>query len=118
MSALCCMDRTARQRLYYRLARECHFNAHELAARCGVGVRQLTHYFEQDIGRAPQEWLKEQKMIAAGYLLREAGAVKPVSMELGYSRADNFARDFRQAHGLTPREFLRQWRKYSMHFRI
>jgi AraC-like DNA-binding protein len=87
------------------LARRSHYNAHALADICGVTMRQLERYFEGDLGRTPQDWLNEQRMVAARYLLMESPQVKAVGLKLGYKRLSHFSRDFKRCYGFTPSTF-------------
>lgn len=90
------------------LARSSHYNARMLAEMCGVTLRQLERYFEGDLGRSPQDWLNEQRMVAARYLLAEIPLVKTVGIKLGYKRLSHFSRDFKRCYGITPSRF-RYW---------
>ncbi len=87
------------------LARHSEYNARALADLCGVTMRQLERYFDGDLGRSPQDWLNEQRLVAARYLLLETPMIKTVCSDLGYKRLSHFSRDFKRCYGLTPSQF-------------
>src|SRR6185295_1184700 len=95
-----------RVRVWLRLARECKYNAAELARQCHLSSRQLCRYCQQRFGMSPQEWLDEQRIITARYLLREKNGVKTVAHVLGFKQSSHFCRQFKFYHGLTPSQFV------------
>jgi AraC-like DNA-binding protein len=89
------------------LAQTAGFNAETFARLCGITTRQLRRHAQKAFGRSAQEWLNEQRLIAAGYRLKETGCVKTVSMELGFKHASHFSRQFKEHYGVPPSEFIR-----------
>jgi len=63
--------------------------------------RQLKH----DLGRSPKEWLNEQRMVAASFLLLSRGCVKEVSFELGFKQPSHFCREFKKVYSVTPVQY-------------
>jgi AraC family transcriptional regulator len=100
-----------KKRAWLRLAREAKFNAADMAALCGITLRQLERHAQQVFGCPPQQWLDEQRMIAADVLLRETDTIKEVAIQLGYSQASHFCRQFKQYFGFTPSQFIKQCRR-------
>jgi len=96
------------KRAWLRLGREAKFNASDMAAHCGITLRQLERHAQTTFGCPPQQWLDEQRMIAADILLREAETIKEVALQLGFSQSSHFCRQFRKHFGLTPTQFLKQ----------
>lgn len=96
------------KRGWLRLAREARFNATNMAALCGITPRQLERHSEKSLGCPPQQWLDEQRMIAADLLLREADTIKEVAFQLGFNQASHFCRQFKLHFGLTPSQFIQQ----------
>lgn len=94
-------------------AREAHFNVHTLAEITSITVRQIERCCREELGRSPQEWLDEQRLIAARTLLLEHDSVKRVAMELGYKQLSHFCRQFKACYGMTPSEFLISHRRVS-----
>ena len=95
-----------RQRLWPKLARKCGYNAGKLARICGLSLRQLERYFEEDYGRSPCDWLKEQRMVAARHVLRETKSVKGTALQLGYKQESHFCKSFKSCYGITPTKML------------
>ena len=87
------------------LAKAARFNNRELARMCRISVRQLQRDFRRCIGRTPQEWLDEQRMIAAQRLLKLGLSVKAVAIELGFKQTSHFCRQFKLLNGMTPSNF-------------
>lgn len=84
-----------------------NYDAEKLASYFQVHVRGLERHFRRDMGRSPQDWLNEQRMIAARWLLLEAKSVKRVAMELGFKQLSHFCRQFKACYGISPSEFVR-----------
>jgi len=88
------------------LASKCGYKSRELARALGITPRHLQRLFAAQIGRTPQEWLNEQRLLAAGQMLREARAVKEVAYRLGFRSASQLSRDFRNHFGVQPSTLL------------
>jgi AraC-like DNA-binding protein len=93
-------------RLLTELASKCGYKSRELARALGITPRHLQRRFAAQIGRAPQEWLNEQRLLAAGQMLRQARAVKEVAYRLGFRSASQLSRDFRNHFGVQPSTLL------------
>jgi AraC-like DNA-binding protein len=89
-----------------KLAGVAHFNARRLAALCGVSLRQLQRQFRQHVGKAPQDWLNERRIVIAREMLSSGAAIKVVAIELGFKQASHFCRQFKSANQMTPSEFI------------
>ena len=96
-----------------KLARDSGFKATRMAELCGMSTRHLRRCCLIRFGRSTQDWLDEQRIVAARWLLREQRSVKSVSYALGFKQVSHFSRSFKFYHGLTPTEYLalmdRQW---------
>jgi transcriptional regulator GlxA family with amidase domain len=82
------------------------FNAETFARLCGITTRQLRRHVRRTFGRSAQDWLDEQRMIAAGHRLKETPCVKTVAADLGFKQASHFSRKFKEHYGLPPTEFI------------
>ncbi len=91
---------------WLRMASLSDYNAHKLAELTGVTVRQLERYFYSDFHRSPQDWLNEQRMIAARYLLLEATSIKSVAIHLGFKTASHFSHVFKHCYDVSPSKYL------------
>lgn len=87
------------------LAAQAHFNAKELAKLCKLSVRQLQRDFRRQKGCTPQNWLNEQRLMAAQRMLQSGEPVKKVALDLGFKQASHFCRQFKMYHNLTPAQF-------------
>jgi transcriptional regulator GlxA family with amidase domain len=91
------------------LVRQCHFNLHELAAFFAITPRQVQRLFQEEVGRTPQDWLDEQRVLAAIGLLREGSCPKAVAAELGFCDQTHLTRHFKKFTGTTPGKLQRTW---------
>ena len=87
-------------------AESAHFDATELAGLCQLSIRQLQREFRRCLGRSPQDWLNERRIIAARRLLLAGQPVKRVAFELGFKQSSHFCRQFKSFNNLTPSEFV------------
>jgi AraC-like DNA-binding protein len=77
-----------------------------LAARCGVGSRYLRREFRSVMGMGIGDYILELRLRKARKLLAEDRAtVLDIAMESGFSSSQYFARVFKKAVGMTPRDF-------------
>lgn len=90
------------------IARESNYQMPGICARLGVSERHLRRLFVDGLGIAPKDWLKQQRMVAARYMLRSGLSVKEAAFDLGFTNAKMFARDFVEFYGVRPTEFQRQ----------
>jgi transcriptional regulator GlxA family with amidase domain len=90
------------------LARSCGYNSRELARALGMTQRHLQRLFAEHFGRGPQDWLHEQRLLAAKTMLCSARAVKEVAYQLGFPSAAQLSRDFRNYFGMAPSQLLQR----------
>lgn len=79
-----------------------------LCDRIGVSERHLRRVFEDGLGISPKDWLRQERMVAARSLLREGSPIKEVAIDLGFTNAKMFSRDFQAFHGVKPTDFQRK----------
>lgn len=91
-----------------QIAREGEYRMANLCDRIGVSERHLRRVFEDGIGISPKEWLRQERMVAARSLLREGSPIKEVAIDLGFTTAKMFSRDFQVFHGVKPTDFQRK----------
>ncbi len=83
----------------------------DIAASASVSRRECTRCFRRCIDSTPNEYLTACRVRMAADLLRRTGkSVLDVSEECGFSSPSYFGKVFREAMGLTPREYRSQIR--------
>ena len=91
-----------------QIAREGSYRMSSLCERIGVSERHLRRVFEEGIGISPKEWLRQERMVAARIFLRNGTPIKEVAIDLGFSNAKMFSRDFQTFYGVRPTDFQRK----------
>ena len=81
------------------------YDANALAKLRNVSVRQLQRIFRLQLGRSPQEWLNEQRILAAQKSLGVGNPIKMVALDLGFKQSSHFCRQFKTLSGFTPSQF-------------
>jgi AraC family transcriptional regulator, glycine betaine-responsive activator len=76
-----------------------------IAGRLGISVRQLERLFRDNLGLTPKQQYTEMRLERArSLLLQTEMSVTEVAVATGFESAGHFARVYRQAYGITPRE--------------
>ena len=83
----------------------------DLAAAVGLSISQLARLFRAGTGLTPGAYLRQLRMARARLLIeRSSLTISEVMAQVGIRDASHFARDFRRAFGVGPREFRQQLR--------
>lgn len=77
----------------------------ELAALCGLSVRQLTRGFRASHGCSIGEYVENSRVEHARRLLAADHSVKAIAYSLGFASPSGFCFAFRRVTGETPREY-------------
>lgn len=77
----------------------------ELAALCGLSVRQLTRAFRMSRGCSIGDYIAQSRIDHAKRLLASDVCVKAIAFRLGFSSPSSFSYAFRTAVGETPRQY-------------
>lgn len=80
----------------------------ELAALCGLSVRQLTRGFRASRGCSIGDHIAGSRIDHARRLLAGDQSVKAIAYSLGFASPSSFCFAFRRATGQTPREFRQE----------
>jgi AraC family transcriptional regulator of arabinose operon len=80
-----------------------------LAAAAFLSPSRLAHLFKEQTGQTIAEAARELRLRQAARLLRHSGrSVGEIAAEVGFRCPFHFSRRFRQAFGVSPREYRRQ----------
>ena len=107
---------TSRAQFWALAAQAACYDVKKLAECLQVNIRWLQRYFQEEMGRTPQDWLHEQRMIAARKLLLEARSIKLVAMSLRFKELSNFCHQFKKHYGVSPAGFLAEQSIREWHF--
>jgi AraC family transcriptional regulator len=77
----------------------------ELAAMCGLSVRQLTRGYRTSRGCTIGDTIAHDRIETAKRMLRDDQSIKALARALGFATTSSFAAAFRRATALTPRQF-------------
>jgi transcriptional regulator GlxA family with amidase domain len=83
----------------------------DLAAGVGLSLSQLARLFRQAIGTTPRAHLHALRMTRARLLVeRTSLSIAEIMAQVGVADPSHFARDFRRAHGASPRALRQELR--------
>lgn len=86
----------------------------DLARAAGLSVAQLTRIFRQATGRTLGVFLRDLRIARARTLIeRTSLPISEVMAQVGIPDRSRFAREFRRAHGASPRTLRVQLRSLS-----
>lgn len=78
----------------------------EIAAVCGINRSYLGKIFRYSIGRSPQEFLMNYRMVKATELLKLTTlSIADIGTAVGYGNPLHFSRAFKNIYGVSPREW-------------
>jgi AraC family transcriptional regulator of arabinose operon len=81
----------------------------QLAAAVNLSPSRFCHLFRDETGLSPGRYLRLVRLERARQLLENTFlSVKEVMAAVGVNDPSHFARDFRNTHGLPPREWRRR----------
>ena len=80
-----------------------------IAAVCGLNRSYFGKIFKDGIGKSPQEFLLNYRMIKAAELLKLTKLyIKDVGNAVGYPNQLHFSRAFKNIYGISPRDWRNQ----------
>ena len=83
----------------------------DIAAVCGINRSYFGKIFRNSIGRSPQEFLMNYRMVKATELLKLTSlSVAEIGSAVGYENQLHFSRAFKTIYGVSPREWRNQHR--------
>ncbi len=89
-----------------RLPLSAKFSESDLAKLAGLQLGHFVRTFRQQVGVTPKRYFMKRRRAACRRLL--AGSeipIKEIALDLGFQRLSDFSTWFRQAEGISPREF-------------
>ena len=83
----------------------------DIAAVCGINRSYFGKIFRNSIGRSPQEFLMNYRMVKATELLKlTSHSIAEIGSAVGYENQLHFSRAFKTIYGVSPREWRNQHR--------
>ena len=83
----------------------------DIARFCGLNRSYFGKIFKDTVGRSPQDFLMNYRMVKATELLKMTQlSIGDISNAVGYSNQLHFSRAFKNIYGISPRD----WRKTHM----
>ena len=105
------MDRLKRMILFIQEHFADRLTLDDIAAAADISARECTRCFQRSIGCSPMNYLNDYRLeTAAEMLLSSADSVTEISENCGFSSASYFGKVFREAMGMTPKEYRSQTR--------
>lgn len=78
----------------------------DIAATCGLNRSYFGKIFKDAVGKSPQDFLLQYRMIKATELLKLTNlSIGDISNAVGYSDQFHFSRAFKNIYGISPREW-------------
>lgn len=90
-------------------ARRAGYDLSKLAVICDVSERRLQQFFRQKWGFSPDLWLRRLRLIDIVHRLPDDCLVKEAAPHFGCATSAVFCDMFRDAFGISPGRFLRQY---------
>lgn len=98
------LSQRERVRKYCHLAALSDYQPIVMANIIGCSIRQLERFFQEDLGRTPQEFLRELKLIRAAQMMLCGSTIKETAYDFGYTDVSNFSRDIRLVLQIAPKD--------------
>ena len=81
----------------------------DIAAVCGINRSYFGKIFRKSIGRSPQQFLMNYRMVKATELLKLTSlSIAEIGSAVGYENQLHFSRAFKSIYGVSPREWRNQ----------
>ncbi len=81
----------------------------DIAAVCGLNRTYFGKIFKEALGKTPQEFLVNYRMLKAAELLKlTVLSIGDIGIAVGYANQMHFSRAFKNSYGISPREWRNQ----------
>lgn len=88
----------------------------EIASVCGINRSYFGKIFKKALGRSPQEFLMNYRMLKATELLKLTSlSISEIGSAVGYENQLHFSRAFKRIYGVSPREWRNSQKKERYH---
>lgn len=86
-----------------------NISVEDIASTCGLNRSYFGKIFKNAVGKSPQEFLLNYRMIKASELLKLTQlSIGDISTAVGYANQLHFSRAFKNIYGISPREWRKQ----------
>ncbi|WNS46750.1 AraC family transcriptional regulator [Paenibacillus sp. MMS20-IR301] len=103
---------------YIKWSRSEHIKVSQIADYFGYNAKYLSHLFTVISGISLKQYILQQKMELAKYLLTDTNQnISEVSLQLGYKDCHNFMKSFKKIVGLTPTDFRNAYAKRLLFYK-
>ena len=79
-----------------------------MCGELGVSQRYFYEVCRRDIGQAPKDWLRQERIVVARRMIIGGQHPQEVAGTLGFSSPNNFRREFLVHHPVGPLDFQRK----------
>lgn len=94
---------------YIELNFQNEITVEDIAAQCGLNRSYFGKIFKDAVGKSPQDFLMNYRMIKATELLRLTKlSIQDIGNAVGYPNALHFSRAFKNVYGVSPRTWRAQ----------
>jgi AraC-like DNA-binding protein len=90
------------------LALRCGYRIDEMCVELGISQRYFYEVCRRDIGLAPKNWLRRERMVVARRMITGGQSPEEVAVRLGFSSPNNFRREFLAHQQMSPSDFQRR----------
>src|SRR5581483_1202342 len=89
-------------------------NAASLARRCGISQSRLACLFREQVGKTPQQFLEDRRMMRARQLLeRTQSTIAEIAEQVGFKNPFYFTLRFKRQTGHSPRDYRAKFMIYD-----
>lgn len=86
---------------------------HDIAAYADVNAYYLSHFFKNDVGFSPMQYVILRRIGEAQNLLINTDmSITRIAVSVGYNNSNYFQNVFRKTFGMTPGEYRQKWVKH------
>jgi len=88
------------------------WDSHTLARLVNLSPSRFRHLFKQETGTSPRQYLRELRFRKAEVMLATTFlSLKEIAEAIGFVSVTHFMKDFKERHGMTPREYQKKSRR-------